>query len=150
MSSNAVDLSLLLMYGRVRRQLNLLVTQLLKPHGIGPKQAVLLRELSELKSASLSTLAERTFTDPAATGRAVDGLIKRGWVKQTDDPNDRRRWLVTLTKQGQAAAQEFEGVFRTLANEFCKPLDNKEKDLLLKLLTQSSEHLSGRIAASKE
>lgn len=131
MSSNALEFELLVAFGKIRRRLNLIATQALKPLGIGPKQALLLRALQEAKGAlSLSEMAESTLTDPAATGRAIESLLKKGWVKQTDDPDDKRRWLVSLTKEGRKITGEVEAIYRVVAKEFCRPLSGKQKESL--------------------
>ncbi len=136
------DLALLLAFIKIRRQLNIRAVSLLKGPGIGPKQAILLRELLSLKKASLSTLARVTQTDPAATGKAVDGLIKKGWIERTDHPEDKRRWQVSLSKEGIAGARKIETLYHELAAEFCLPLLKSERKSLAVQFGKISEHLS--------
>jgi DNA-binding MarR family transcriptional regulator len=150
MSNTIEDLSLLMAFGKIRRQLNLKATHALKPMGIGPKQAMFLRELRTLKTSSLSELARLTETDPGATGKIIGTLIKKGWVKQTDHPEDRRQWLVSLTKDGIKATKELDGIFQRLAKEFCKPLPAREKESLFNHFSAISTHLETCLETVKE
>jgi DNA-binding MarR family transcriptional regulator len=150
MSDNFDELELLKLYGRVRRQLNLKATHLLRPLGIGTKQALVLRELLPVKWLCLSELARQTHTDPGATGKIVDSLIRKGWVKRTDHPGDRRRWAVSLTAEGARAAHKLNALYRRVAGAFCAPLSLRQKRVLHEQLRQISERLEKRIEELKE
>src|SRR5262245_34884382 len=101
MSNNVDDYAVLQLFGKIRRQLKLVANQALRPLGIGTKQALILRELRLQKSASPSELSRITDTDPAATGKIIDTLIKRNWVERVDHPEDRRQWRILLTEEGK-------------------------------------------------
>lgn len=141
MSNMLSNMEVLSLFGKVRRQLNLLATFKFKPLGFGPKQAALIRRLAEVNSTCAMDLARATQTDPAATGRVIDGLINKGWIKRTDDPNDRRRWNVTLTAKGEKVAEELNGLYREISDEFCKRLSSRQKNEFHALLNQMSNHL---------
>lgn len=132
------DLQLLEKYGQLRRGLNLLATQILRPLGIGPKQASFLRHLSRHGKASLSDLSKSTLTDPAAAGRLVKVLQKRGVIERRDHPTDQRSWEVELTTRGMQLVKEVEKAYQRLAEKAVKPLSIAEKkefsNLLDKLL----------------
>jgi DNA-binding MarR family transcriptional regulator len=48
------------------------------------------------------TLAEPVLSDPPYVSRLVDALVDRGYVARSPDPDDRRSWLLTLTRRGEA------------------------------------------------
>src|SRR4051794_18952810 len=131
--SNIDELSILTLFGKTRRLLNLKAVQAMRPFGIGPKQAILLRELRTLKTSCLSDLARATLTDPAATGKIIDSLIKKNWIQRVDDPQDRRRWQVLLTDEGIEATLKLENIFKALAKEICIPLSTSQKNEFFKI-----------------
>jgi DNA-binding MarR family transcriptional regulator len=140
-NSDDLDLSILMLFAKVRRKLNLKYSQAVKHLGIGPKQAAILRELIVLKSASHNEIALLTQTDPAETGKVIETLIKKRWVKRTDHPQDRRRWQVSLTDTGTNAAQKIHEIHRRLAKEFCKPLTTRGKESFLQQLSILHSHV---------
>jgi DNA-binding MarR family transcriptional regulator len=54
----------------------------------------------------MSELAEFTQLPPASATRLVDGLVADNMVHRKEDPRDRRRVLVHLTRRGQALQRE--------------------------------------------
>jgi len=52
-------------------------------------------------SASVSTLAEASQTSRSAVSKAVEALVRRGFVSRSQDPNDRRNIPLSLTDDGQ-------------------------------------------------
>jgi DNA-binding MarR family transcriptional regulator len=150
MSSKSTDLDILSAFGKTRRLLNLRATHLLRPLGIGPKQAVLMRELHRLKKASPCELSLLTQTDPAATGKILGTLIKKKWVKRTDHPKDRRQWLLSLTPAGAEAARKLNRVFQAFSEELCEPLSDSNKKIFLRILTEISVQLENCPDAVKD
>ncbi len=51
--------------------------------------------------ASVSALAESSQTSRSAVSKAVDGLVNKGLVSRSQDPNDRRNIPLALTEEGQ-------------------------------------------------
>jgi len=139
--SKVDELALLVSFGRIRRQLNLKATQALKPFGLGPKQALVLREVRILTQASPMELARLTYTDPASTGKILESLVKKQWLKRTNHPEDRRCYHVMLTAKGLKTIQKVETAYRKLAKEFCEPLDENQKNVFYKMFIEISNHL---------
>ena len=125
-------------FGKLRRAINLAATQELKALGIGPKQAIILRQIARDETSSLSEIARATYTDPAAVSRALESLLAKKWVEQVAHPTDRRRWDVLLTAKGKEQIKEIETIYRKLAARFLAPLSEAEEltfsNLLEKLL----------------
>jgi DNA-binding MarR family transcriptional regulator len=53
--------------------------------------------------ASVSALAESSGTSRSAVSKAVDGLVNKGLVSRSQNPNDRRNIPLALTEEGQHA-----------------------------------------------
>jgi DNA-binding MarR family transcriptional regulator len=71
-------------------RLDLSITQIKVLNLLGETGAPSLRELSDQLGLSLP-----------GTSRAIDGLVKRGMVKRTGDPDDRRLKRLALTAKGR-------------------------------------------------
>jgi DNA-binding MarR family transcriptional regulator len=77
----------------------------LKPLGVTPAQAEVLRVLEDYAPLTLAGLGElllcETGTGPS---RLVDRLVTQGYVDRTTDPADRRSVTLTLSASGRTAA----------------------------------------------
>ena len=86
-------------------------TRLLKQHylrafkeegaDISTEQWVLLDRLYTVGDASQTDLANGTFKDAPTVSRIIDKLAKKKLVERQRFPNDRRRYLVAITKSGR-------------------------------------------------
>ena len=54
--------------------------------------------------APLSQLVRDLRISKQSAGQLVDALVARGYLQRAEDPQDRRRQIVTLTTRGRAAA----------------------------------------------
>lgn len=55
--------------------------------------------------APLSVLIRDLRISKQAAGQLVDALVERGYLQRAQDPDDRRRQVVTLTARGRVAAE---------------------------------------------
>ena len=53
----------------------------------------------------LGQLIKELRVSKQAAGQLVDTLVLRGYLKRDEDPDDRRKSNITLTKRGRAAAE---------------------------------------------
>jgi DNA-binding MarR family transcriptional regulator len=130
---------------RVRKLIHLQALHALKPLGLGPKQAAVLRRLRLAGSATcLVALAKSTASDPAALGRIIDGLIRKGLVRpaQGTGKADRRRRHVELTPRGLDLAGRVTDVFNSLDRAMAAGLGAEEGRRFGASLEKLSGHLS--------
>ena len=142
LSTNPSNFEALKQIGYLRRGLNLMATQRLKPLGLGPKQGMLLLHLARHSKCSLADLSKATVTDPAATSRAIDSLIRKGWVEQREHPSDKRRWELVLTPRGRKMVKRVDTVYCEIGDEVVEALSGPEKKLFLTLLKKLLAGLS--------
>ncbi len=71
---------------------------------ITPEQWVVLSKL-EKKNLSQADLASESFKDKHTVSRIIDLLQKKGFVYRTQDPNDGRKYLITLTSEGKVQTE---------------------------------------------
>lgn len=81
---------------------------------VTPIQAMVLFLLQKKDGASLTELSQGLMLEnPTVTG-LTDRLEKLGYVKRADHPNDRRVYLIHLTKKGDAVAKKALPIVRRL------------------------------------
>jgi len=68
---------------------------------ITPEQWVILNQL-EKKTMSQVELAGESFKDKHTVSRIIDLLQKKGFVDRTQDPDDGRRYLISLSERGKS------------------------------------------------
>lgn len=62
--------------------------------------------LTALTRASLSEVADDLGVNPSNASRTCDQLVRRGLVDRAEDPEDRRRLVLTLSPAGRRLLQE--------------------------------------------
>ncbi len=67
--------------------------------------------------------------------RTLDKLEKKGLISRTQDKADRRRAIVRLTLEGNKTARRLVGIRRKLLSALWDIYDDREKKLLLELLS---------------
>ena len=87
-------------------------------------------------------LAEKLRLSVAATGRAVDRLVKESLVERQEDEFDRRVKLISLAATGQDLVAAFHQSRRTQALTFIEALDHVDRERLLGALLPIIERYS--------
>jgi DNA-binding MarR family transcriptional regulator len=54
--------------------------------------------------SALSEMTRELGTSKQAVSQLIDTMVMRGYLERTEDSQDRRRMLITLTERGRAAA----------------------------------------------
>ena len=134
-------------FGEVRRQINLIATKELMGSGIGPKQLVFLRFIAKHGRVCLSQLSRGTFSDPAAVGRAVDTLVNQGWLIRAQHPEDRRKWLLTLTPKGKTRMSDVNRAYKSISQKMARSLSDEERKVFLSMLGKIYFDLDRHLAA---
>lgn len=102
----------------VRRRLRQVAHAAAEGHRLSPQQFWSLVGIREAAPLSLRALAERLRMDQPTASRVVSSLTRRGLVRMTEDPADRRRLLIETT----AAGAELAGRLRPLARDLRESL----------------------------
>lgn len=78
-----------------------LINRFKKAHiDLTPEQWIILLKLHKEDALFQTDLAGKSFKDKPTVSRIVDLLVKKGLVKRTQDEVDGRKFLVTITEQG--------------------------------------------------
>jgi DNA-binding MarR family transcriptional regulator len=82
------------------------------------------------RALALTELAPQMGLSVAAAGRAVDGLVRSGFVSRTEDPADRRIKRLALTDDGRAALERIAAARLVGLRRFAATLGDAERDAL--------------------
>ncbi len=101
-----------------------------------PTQWAALSKLAETGPCSQNQLGRLTAMDVATIKGVIDRLTARGLTETSQDPEDGRRLLVSLTRAGQQLAEKLAPNAIAITRETLAPLDAKERELLMALLNK--------------
>ena len=93
---------------------------------LGTTQAKFLRTIGESGKMSQADLSRATDTHPALTGRALETLMERGWVRRKRNDEDRRQYLVELTASGQRVRARVVEARMAIAQRVVDSMDDKD------------------------
>jgi len=126
---------------KTTRRVTQIYDQMLEPSGLTIAQFSLLARLLVQKEISIGELAEALVTDPTTLTRNIKPLSERGLLRIVHDPADRRRRLVTLTKEGGALIPIAYPLWRKAQAHLASLLGKADTALLNKMLDQSFDRL---------
>lgn len=101
-----------------------------------PTQWAAMSKLLETGPCSQNQLGRLTAMDVATIKGVIDRLTARGLTETSPDPQDGRRLLVSLTRAGQQLAEKTAPLALAISKETLAPLDAKERETLLSLLSR--------------
>ncbi|MCP3467168.1 MarR family winged helix-turn-helix transcriptional regulator [Bradyrhizobium sp. CCGUVB23] len=99
-----------------------------------PTQWAALSKLAETGPCSQNQLGRLTAMDVATIKGVIDRLSARGLTETSQDPEDGRRLLVSLTRAGQQLAEKVAPNALAITRETLAPLDAREREMLMALL----------------
>ena len=105
--------------------------------GMGLKQLVLLTHLRDQGATTQAALAEYMHFHPNNLVLLLNSVEDEGWAVRARDPDDRRRHLVSITKDGERALAAAEKALESTADEVLGPLDRDEREALRGLLAKA-------------
>lgn len=108
---------------------------------VTPAQCVLLQTLRS-GNWDVSSLAAHTRVTKGAMTRLIDGLEKRGWVSRQQSNDDGRRFVISLTPQGDAESKRLVELTENSIATILSRIPEGERDQVirsLRLLRQAAE-----------
>jgi len=89
---------------------------------------------------ALTELAPQIGLSVAAAGRAVDGLVRHGFVVRSEDPDDRRIKRLALSADGRATLERMNEARLVALRRFAETLGESERDALADALAAIFDH----------
>jgi DNA-binding MarR family transcriptional regulator len=108
-------------------------------------QTMLLFELNEAGTVSMSDLSKRLQVTQGVATRMVDRLLERGMVKRERDKADRRVVLVSLSQEGERIAVEIETVYKLKIQELFQTVSRKERDDFLNFMKDLEQQFESEL-----
>ena len=93
-------------------------------------RAIHMLACSDPEPLSGGQIAERLGISPAATSRALDGLVNKGILVRTESAEDRRVRLFAITADGRAAAERLAALKRAQLERFVAGLEPGQREAL--------------------
>jgi DNA-binding MarR family transcriptional regulator len=93
-----------------------------------------LATLDEFGPASQAELSDRTRIYRSDLVAVINELTDRGFVERSADPADRRRNVVTLTRQGRRQLLKLDKLLADLGDEVLAPLTPAEREQFTRML----------------
>ena len=104
-------------------------------------QTMLLAELNETGTASMSELSNRLKITPGVTTRMVDRLLEKGLVERERDQVDRRMVRVSPSKRGREYAEKMAGYYREKIKAIFRGVSMDEREEFLMFLQKINQQL---------
>lgn len=114
--------------GEVTRRLRSVAAQAYAEFELGSAQAKFLRHIAKNSRISQADLARGTATAPTLTGRALETLVERGWVRRKRSAEDRRQYVLELTAAGERARAKVEAAREKIIERIEVVLDQRDLD----------------------
>jgi DNA-binding MarR family transcriptional regulator len=99
---------------------------------------MVMHQVAPVNAAELSRIMD---INPGTISVYVQRLVEMGLVQRERDTEDRRTWWLTLTDQGETAAQEVVDQAAAYTRDFLSALDEGERATLHRLLLKASHAL---------
>ena len=80
--------------------------ELLRPAGVTVNQYTALTVIQRGQAVTSAELARNSFVTNQSTADLVNSLERQALIKRSRDPDDRRRVLISLSRQGMAVVTE--------------------------------------------
>src|SRR5438093_1895507 len=124
-------------------------TEALEPFGVRPRHVAALIELRDRGELTQQSLCGQLHLDPTNLVAILNELEQRGYATRRRDPEDRRRYLVEVSKKGIAVIEKVSEVMDGGEEELLDGLEPAEREQLAAVLTSIWERSGGYEAWSQ-
>jgi DNA-binding MarR family transcriptional regulator len=112
------------------------IFQEIMTEGLTPPQFAALVKIRDFGTVSQNRLGRSVAMDPATSQGVTQRLLAKGLIYRNDDPEDRRRALLSLTPEGEAMVKRLVPLGRQITAETLDPLTPEDQKQLLALLAK--------------
>src|SRR5688572_1012750 len=111
--------------------------------GITGPQRLVIRIIGRFPSIHARQLADILHLHPSSLTAVLKRLERRDLVRRWPDERDRRRWLLGLTRQGQALNRETPGTIEAAVQRVLKTTTRDNLECTRAVLTKLARELAG-------
>jgi DNA-binding MarR family transcriptional regulator len=124
---------------RMMRQ-RLAAEEWVRDAGLRPPCFRVMASIDDLGSASQKQISDQLALDPSDMVSVVDVLERAGFVSRLRDPQDRRRYALTLTPDGRRALRRLEAIAAAVQHDVLAPLGEPDRTTFEQLLQRVLSH----------
>lgn len=133
-SSQSIESEIVAALRRIMRAIELHSRRLRVSHGITGPQLATLQVTKRLGRASASTISRELHLSRSTLTGILDRLESAGYIERTRNENDRRGYIVTLSKDGEALMESAPPLFQDEFRERLARLESWEQTSILATL----------------
>ena len=112
------------------------IFQEIMTEGLTPPQFAALVKIRDFGTVSQNRLGRAVAMDPATSQGVTQRLVAKNLIRREDDPEDRRRALLSLTPEGEAMVERLIPLGKQVAAVTLEPLTPEEQKQFLALLAR--------------
>jgi DNA-binding MarR family transcriptional regulator len=133
-----------------QREGNRQLAEHLRPLGLTPSQAEVIRILGDSGDLTIGELGERLVCESGTNpSRLVDRLVSAGMLERRVDVADRRRVILSLTEPGRAAERSVARIEAVMYSAIDAAGDGEELDAVIGYLTRLSAGSPSGLAVAR-
>ena len=117
--------------------------------GVPLSQFHMLFTINELKACSMIKLAEELSLDKSKVSRAINRLVKAGFVNREIDPENRRYSILTLTNHGKKMVRDIDNKNNLLFEAILSQLPKGEERLFIERFDTFTKAFKKKIVSQK-
>lgn len=114
---------------------------LTQKYGIHPGQLPIFRILAKYESLSQGEIAKRLRITPASMTTTLNRLEAAGFIAKQKDATDKRRTVITLTKNGMKLNKDITAAVKEIEFSFTDGFSSEETEVLSSYLQRIKENL---------
>lgn len=130
----------------IARKINQYFSMTFQSFDITSEQWSVLHKLADGDGISQRELSERTEKDPNNITKILDQLERKGWATRVSNPQDRRSFLLYISKSGVDLIKQLTPLDDDLIKDLCSSLSPEEVVLLKKMLLQLNIQLNSKLS----
>jgi len=109
---------------------------------LSPIHSHILYEINKQSNPSMQQVADTLGTDITTFSRQIGTLVKMGLVDKTPQPNDRRIYLLSLTKEGKEILIETKGQMEHYLDDILSKMTKEEQSKVLSAFQLFNDKMS--------
>ena len=126
----------------IYRRSQIYINKELGQYNIGSSQYLILLTLNDTDGIHQETISKNLHLDKATITRAVNKLMKQGYVTRKVDPEDRRAYVLYISKKGRNLVPKIRKVLNRTSRIFLAGFSTQEKEIALNLLKRMYQNIT--------
>ena len=127
LKNTSIEEHFIFLMERIVKRYRQIAKDVLKIAGISVDEWIVLLRISENKGCSQMDLSDFTAKGPAKMTRTIDLLLSKKLINKALDPEDRRRYMVSISKEGEALIESLMPAVQNYRQQAIRSFSEEEK-----------------------